>query len=111
MISAPERAPPAGHPPATERGAAVHRRPARAAARVRSMDRALLVKNAVSTVCQERGHAGCCDNSPGRHATAHFRLAGHPVIRSYEPGEDWYRCYLDQFVFELQGAAPAPSQP
>jgi hypothetical protein len=40
------------------------------------MDRALLVRNAVWTVCQERGHAGCCDNSPGRHATAHFRLAG-----------------------------------
>ena len=73
------------------------------------MDRALLVKNAVSTVCQERGHAGCCDNSPGRHATAHFRLAGHPVIRSYEPGEDWYWCYLDRLVFELQGAPPAPS--
>ena len=58
------------------------------------MDRALLVKNAVSTVCQERGHAGCCDNSPGRHATAHLRLAGYPVIRSYEPGEDWHWCYL-----------------
>jgi hypothetical protein len=29
-------------------------------------------------VRQERGHAGCCDNSPGRPATAHFRLAGHP---------------------------------
>jgi hypothetical protein len=94
-----------------KRGAAVHRLPARAAARVRSMDRALLVKNAVSTVCQERGHAGCCDNSPGRHATAHLRLAGYPVIPSYEPGEDWYWCYLDQFVFELQGAAPVPSQP
>ena len=36
-------------------------------------------------VCQECGHVGCCDNSPGRHATAHFRVAGHPVIRSYEP--------------------------
>ncbi len=62
-------------------------------------------------VCQECGHVGCCDNSPGRHATAHFRVAGHPVIRSYEPGEDWYRCYLDQSVFELQGAPPAPSHP
>jgi Zn-finger in ubiquitin-hydrolases and other protein len=62
-------------------------------------------------VCQECGHVGCCDNSPGRHATAHFRVAGHPVIRSYEPGEDWYWCYLDQLVFELQGAPPAPSHP
>jgi hypothetical protein len=48
-------------------------------------------------------------NSPGRPATAHFRLAGHPVIRSYEPGEDWYRCYLDQSAFEREGAALAPS--
>jgi Zn-finger in ubiquitin-hydrolases and other protein len=60
-------------------------------------------------VCQECGHVGCCDNSPGRHATAHFRLAAHPVIRSYEPGEDWYWCYLDQVLFELEGAPPAPS--
>ena len=62
-------------------------------------------------VCQECGHVGCCDNSPGRHATAHFRVAGHPVIRSYEPGEDWYWCYLDQVLFELEGAPPAPSHP
>jgi len=62
-------------------------------------------------LCRECGHVGCCDNSPGRHATAHFRLAGHPVIRSYEPGEDWYWCYLDQFAFELEGAPPAPSHP
>ena len=62
-------------------------------------------------ICQECGHVGCCDNSPGRHATAHFRVAGHPVIRSYEPGEDWYWCYLDQLLFELEGAPPAPSHP
>jgi hypothetical protein len=62
-------------------------------------------------VCQECGQVGCCDNSAGRHATAHFHVAGHPVIRSYEPGEDWYWCYLDQSVFELQGAPPAPSHP
>ena len=37
--------------------------------------------------------------------------SGHPVTRSYEPGEDWYWCYLDQLVFELQGAPPAPSHP
>ncbi|MGH3338367.1 MAG: sigma-70 family RNA polymerase sigma factor [Propionibacteriaceae bacterium] len=62
-------------------------------------------------ICQQCGHVGCCDNSPGRHATAHFRLAGHPVIRSYEPGEDWYWCYLDQLAFELEGSPPAPSHP
>jgi hypothetical protein len=60
-------------------------------------------------VCQDCGHVGCCDNSPGRHATAHFRVAGHPVIRSYEPGEDWYWCYVDQVLFELEGAPPVLS--
>jgi Zn-finger in ubiquitin-hydrolases and other protein len=60
-------------------------------------------------VCQECGHVGCCDNSPGRPATAHFRLAGHPVVRWYEPGEDWYWCCLDRLVFELEGVPAAPS--
>jgi len=35
----------------------------------------------------------------------------HLVIRSYEWGEDWYWCYLDRLVFELQGVPPAPSHP
>ncbi len=55
-------------------------------------------------VCQECGHAGRCDNSPVRHTTAHFHVAGHPVVRWYEPGEDWYWCYLDRLVFGLEGA-------
>jgi hypothetical protein len=62
-------------------------------------------------VCQECGHVGCCDQSPGRHATGHFLGSAHPVIRSYEPGEDWYWCFVDEFVFELEGAPPAPSHP
>ena len=62
-------------------------------------------------VCQRCGHVGCCDNSPGRHATAHFRTTDHPIIRSFEPGEDWYYCYVDDIVFELEGAPPAPSHP
>jgi hypothetical protein len=43
--------------------------------------------------CVECGHVGCCDSSPAQHATAHFRETGHPVIRSFEPGEDWYWDY------------------
>ncbi len=62
-------------------------------------------------VCQACGHVGCCDNSPGKHATKHFRSGGHPIIRSYEPGEDWYFCYPDDLMFELEGAPPAPSHP
>ena len=36
------------------------------------------------------GHIGCCDSSPSRHAREHAATAGHPVIRSFEPGEEWF---------------------
>jgi Zn-finger in ubiquitin-hydrolases and other protein len=62
-------------------------------------------------MCQECGHVGCCDNSPNRHATAHFHQDRHPIIRSYEPGEDWWWCYVDELAFEVPGAPPAPSHP
>lgn len=62
-------------------------------------------------VCQECGHVGCCDQSPGRHATEHFHRTSHPLIRSYEPGEDWYWCFVDELVFALDGSPPAPSHP
>jgi uncharacterized UBP type Zn finger protein len=62
-------------------------------------------------LCEECGHVGCCDNSPGRHATAHFDSTRHAVIRSFEPGENWYWCYVDEVKFELEGAPPAPSHP
>jgi hypothetical protein len=52
-------------------------------------------------MCQQCGHVGCCDNSPGRHATAHFRDTGHPVMRSAEPGEEWSWCYVDDVAFVL----------
>jgi hypothetical protein len=47
-------------------------------------------------VCLECGHVGCCDSSPGRHATAHFHATGHPVMRSIERGERWGWCYVDE---------------
>lgn len=47
-------------------------------------------------LCLTCGHVGCCDSSPGRHATEHWTVHGHPVIRSHEPGEDWRWCYEDQ---------------
>ena len=53
-------------------------------------------------ICLTCGHVGCCDNSPNRHATKHFHQSHHPVIRSYEPGEEWGYCYPhDLFVEEL----------
>ena len=40
--------------------------------------------------CAQCGHVGCCDTSPSQHATAHHHESGHPVIQSFEPGEDWF---------------------
>ena len=63
-------------------------------------------------MCMACGHVGCCDNSPNRHATAHWHAnADHPIVRSYEPGEDWWWCYPEDLLFEVEGAPPAPSHP
>ena len=62
-------------------------------------------------MCQFCGHIGCCDQSPGRHATAHFHATEHPVIRSYEPGEGWFWCYIDEVFLDLEGAPPAAHHP
>jgi len=62
-------------------------------------------------VCQSCGHVGCCDSSPLKHATAHFRSVSHPLVRSYEPGEDWFWCFADEVGFELEDAPEAPSHP
>lgn len=43
--------------------------------------------------CAQCGHIGCCDSSPGQHATAHFQTSGHPIVQSFEPGEDWFWSY------------------
>jgi hypothetical protein len=62
-------------------------------------------------LCMSCGHVGCCDNSPNRHATGHWNQVGHPLIRSYEPGENWWWCYADSLFFEVADAQPAPSHP
>jgi len=59
--------------------------------------------------CTTCAHVGCCDSSPHRHATAHFHATTHPLIQSFEPGEDWYWCYLDEVAFEREGEGPSPS--
>ncbi len=46
-------------------------------------------------LCLGCGHVGCCDSSPQRHAHAHHEGTGHPVIRSFEQGEAWRWCYVD----------------
>ena len=51
-------------------------------------------------LCTSCGHIGCCDSSKNRHATKHFRQTQHPVIRSAEPREAWFWCYVDKVMFE-----------
>ena len=43
--------------------------------------------------CTQCGHIGCCDNSPNQHATKHNASTGHPIITSFEYGEDWFYDY------------------
>ncbi len=59
-------------------------------------------------LCQVCGHVGCCDYSPGTHATKHAHSSGHPIIRSYESGEEWLWCYPDELLFELEDLPPGP---
>jgi len=51
-------------------------------------------------LCETCGHVGCCDSSPNKHATKHFHATQHPIIKSFEPGEDWGYCYPDDLFFE-----------
>jgi len=65
-------------------------------------------------ICLECGHVGCCDSSPGRHASAHARETGHPIIRSLEPGEDWCWCFEDELAMRIprvQGETRIPPSP
>lgn len=47
-------------------------------------------------ICLTCGHVGCCDSSKNKHATAHYHNTGHPIIQSYQPGESWRWCYIDE---------------
>jgi uncharacterized UBP type Zn finger protein len=51
-------------------------------------------------LCEECGHVGCCDSSKNKHATKHFHATRHPVIASFQPGENWKWCYVDETVWE-----------
>jgi len=57
-------------------------------------------------LCLSCGHVGCCDNSPNKHATKHYHASHDPLIQSFEPGEDWGWCYVDEVFLE---PAPLPA--
>lgn len=50
-------------------------------------------------LCKSCGHVGCCDNSVTRHASNHYQASRHPVIESFEQGEVWGFCYVDDMFF------------
>jgi CPA1 family monovalent cation:H+ antiporter len=49
-------------------------------------------------ICLHCGKVACCDSSPAQHATRHFRNSRHPVVRSFEPGESWRWCFIDERI-------------
>jgi hypothetical protein len=57
-------------------------------------------------LCRQCGHVGCCDDSPGRHATAHFHATRHPIIEGYDPPEGWGWCYVDEIMVTLPDQTP-----
>ena len=62
-------------------------------------------------LCLSCGHMGCCDSSKNKHATKHYRATRHPVIRSFEPGEEWGYCYADDAFAEALPAREEESAP
>jgi hypothetical protein len=62
-------------------------------------------------LCRTCGHVGCCDDSPNRHATKHFRATRHPIVEGYDPPEGWGWCYLDEVFFDLSDRATPQDGP
>jgi hypothetical protein len=61
--------------------------------------------------CAACGHIGCCDSSPSQHASRHASGDGHPIIRTFEPGEDWFWSYPDEKFAEGPPLAPPLHHP
>ena len=56
-------------------------------------------------LCLECGHVGCCDSSKNKHATKHFHRTKHPIMKSFEPGENWGWCYIDEVELDPSSMA------
>jgi uncharacterized UBP type Zn finger protein len=54
-------------------------------------------------LCLTCGEVGCCDSSPNKHASKHAAEHGHPIVHSFEPGEEWNWCYVDEVAFAVDG--------
>lgn len=61
--------------------------------------------------CAGCGHIGCCDTSPSQHASAHAAASGHPIVQSFEPGEDWFWDYQNETYADGPPLAEPTSRP
>jgi len=61
-------------------------------------------------LCLTCGEVGCCDSSPNQHASKHAAAAGHPIAASFEPGETWAWCYVDETLLSVDGEPPWPTR-
>ncbi len=61
--------------------------------------------------CTQCGHIGCCDTSPSQHARKHAAATGHPIIRSFEPGEDWFWDFTTDQYAEGPELTPPQNHP
>jgi uncharacterized UBP type Zn finger protein len=50
-------------------------------------------------ICLICGHVGCCNSSPNQHARKHYNETGHPIIKSFQPGENWKYCWVHDLSF------------
>lgn len=51
-------------------------------------------------LCLTCGHVGCCNQSKNKHAEKYFHETKHPLIKSFEEGEEWGWCWEDEVFFE-----------
>jgi hypothetical protein len=61
--------------------------------------------------CAQCGHIGCCDSSPSQHGSAHARAEGHSIMRSFEPGEDWFWNFDTEEFYDGPRLAPPEHHP
>jgi hypothetical protein len=61
--------------------------------------------------CTQCGHIGCCDSSPSQHASAHAAASDHPIICSFEPGEDWFWSYTTEQFYDGPALADPQHHP
>jgi hypothetical protein len=61
--------------------------------------------------CAQCGHVGCCDSSPSQHGRAHAAASGHPIVQSFEPGEDWFWSFPEESYYDGPALAAPDSHP